>query len=130
MAAAENKQCVLDYLEAVSEGRRADAYAIFAEDATWQRPPSLGGTGFYEGRDAIFDVYFAVDDELFETGTREYDFEVRTAVAEGEHVAIEMHHRGRGPWRSSTSRPPMRPAVSLATAIGFPSRRIHDTTSW
>ena len=93
--ASGNKQIVLSFLEALSRGDREAARAAFHEDATWQYPPSLGGPGRHEGRDAIFDVYFAVDEKLYETGTREYDIEILGAVAEGQRVAVEMRHRGR-----------------------------------
>ena len=94
MTASENKQRVLDFLRAIAEGRREDAMAAFAEDATWAPPPSLSQGRRVEGRQAIFDTYFAIDDDLFETGTREYDFEILGAVAEGDRVAVELRHRG------------------------------------
>jgi len=96
MTPEENKQHVLGFLQAIAEGRKSDAMAAFAEDAVWHHPPSLGGSGQVEGRQAIFDVYFAVDEELFETGTSHYDFEILGAIAEGDRVAIEMRHRGVG----------------------------------
>lgn len=92
---AGNKQIVLAYLEALCRGDRESARAAFHEDASWRYPPSLGGPGEYRGRDAIFDVYFAVDEKLYQTGTREYDIEILGAVAEGNRVAVEMRHRGR-----------------------------------
>jgi ketosteroid isomerase-like protein len=92
---AGNKQIVLSFLDALSRGDRDAAREAFHEDARWKYPPSLGGPGVHEGRDAIFDVYFAVDERLYETGTREYDIEVLSAVAEGNKVAVEMRHRGR-----------------------------------
>jgi len=95
VGAAENKQVVLDFLDAIRRGDRAAALAAFAEQATWTYPASLGGPGVYRGRDAIFEVYFALDDGLYETGTREYDIEVRRVVAEGDAVSVEMRHRGR-----------------------------------
>jgi ketosteroid isomerase-like protein len=91
---AANKQIVLAFLEALSRGDRESARAAFHRDARWKYPPSLGGPGVHQGRDAIFDVYFAVDEKLYETGTREYDIEVLSAVAEGNRVAVEMRHRG------------------------------------
>jgi hypothetical protein len=90
-----NKAVVLGFLEALAAGDRDAARRAFAEDATWRYPASLGGPGVHRGRDAIFDVYFAVDERLYETGTRSYDFEVTSAVAEGDRVAVEMRHRGR-----------------------------------
>ncbi|MGH0033097.1 MAG: nuclear transport factor 2 family protein [Myxococcota bacterium] len=93
-SAAGNKQIVLAFLEALSRGDREAARAAFHPDARWKYPPSLGGPGVHEGRDAIFDVYFAVDEKLYETGTREYDIEVLSALAEGNRVAVEMRHRG------------------------------------
>lgn len=90
-----NKRIVFSFLEALSQGDRDTARQAFHEDARWKYPPSLGGPGVHEGRDAIFDVYFAVDERLYETGTREYDIEILSAVAEGNRVAVEMRHRGK-----------------------------------
>lgn len=92
---AGNKRIVLSFLESLCRGDREGARAAFHEDATWQVPPSLGGPGVFRGRDTIFDVYFALDEKLYETGTREYDIEILGAVAEGNRVAVEMRHRGR-----------------------------------
>ena len=94
MGSEQNKQLVLDYLRAIAEGRTADAREAFAEDALWRHPPSLGNGGRLEGRDAIFERYFAVDDNLFDTGRRAYNFEILSAIAEGDRVAVEMRHRG------------------------------------
>ena len=99
MSADTNKQLVLDYLVAIAEGRTDDAKAAFAADALWKHPPSLGSLGsdgLLEGRERIFDAYFAVDDDLFETGRRAYDFEILSAIAEGDRVAVEIRHRGKG----------------------------------
>ena len=95
MTAEDNKRCVLAYLDALCRGDRDAAFAAFSEDATWTRPPSLGGTGVYRGRDAIFRVYFAADEDLYETGTRHYDIEILGVTAEADRVAVEMRHRGR-----------------------------------
>ena len=96
MSASRNKQRVLDYLAAIAEGRTQDAKAAFAEDALWTHPPSMGNQGRLEGREHIFDTYFAVDDDLFESGRRRYDFEILSAIAEGDRVAVEIRHRGVG----------------------------------
>jgi ketosteroid isomerase-like protein len=93
---AANTAVVVDMLAALARGDRARARAAFADDATWQCPPSMPWPPFYEGRDAIFDQYFAVDVDLFETGVSEYDLEVLNTVAEGDHVSVEMRHRGAG----------------------------------
>jgi len=95
VSAERNKVIVQDFLAALARGDRESARAAFAEDACWRYPASLGGPGVHRGRDAIFDVYFGVDEKLFETGTRRYDFEITSAIAEGDRVAIEMRHRGR-----------------------------------
>lgn len=94
MSAAENKTVVLEFLRAIARGDRESALAAFAEDATWRYPASLG-PGVHRGRKAIFDVYFGTDEKLFDTGTSSYDFEVTSAIAEGDRVAVEMRHRGR-----------------------------------
>jgi ketosteroid isomerase-like protein len=92
---AHNKTVVLRFLEALCRGDRDAARQAFAADASWHYPPSLGGPGVHRGRDAIFDVYFAVDERLYETGTRRYDLQVTNAIAEGDSVAVEMRHRGQ-----------------------------------
>jgi ketosteroid isomerase-like protein len=94
-SAAENTRVVLDFLEALRAGDRERARGSLAEDATWTYPPSLGGPGVHRGRERIFDVYFATDERLYETGTRSYDLEVTGATAEGERVALELRHRAR-----------------------------------
>ena len=93
MGAAENRRHVLDYLDAIRAGDRARAWEAFAEDATWTTPPSLPWPGFFRGRKAIFDEYFAVDKGIFTTGTSRYDLETRNVVAEGDCVVVEMRHR-------------------------------------
>ncbi|HEX5064516.1 MAG TPA: nuclear transport factor 2 family protein [Myxococcota bacterium] len=95
MDAQQNKAVVQGFLAALARGDRGAARVAFREDATWRYPASLGGPGVHRGRDAIFDVYFGVDEKLFDTGTRRYDFEITSAVAEGDRVAVEMRHRGR-----------------------------------
>lgn len=91
MSAAANKKVVLDYLQALTEGRRADARAAFAKDIVYQAPPSMVG-GPFLGVDEIFDIYFAVDKQMFDTGINKYRWEIRNAVAEGDTVAVEMRH--------------------------------------
>lgn len=95
MGPSENKAVVLRFLDALRCGDRDAAREAFSEDATWSYPPSLGGPGVHRGRDAIFDVYFAVDERLYDTGTRRYDLRVTNAIAEADSVAVEMRHRGR-----------------------------------
>ena len=94
MSAAQNKRIVLEFLEALCRGDRERAREALAEDATWKYPPSLGGPGIHRGRARIFDVYFATDERLYETGTRSYDLDVTGTTAEGERVAVELRHRG------------------------------------
>jgi len=91
MSASQNKKTALEFLTALSRGELDRARAMVTEDATWQSPPSLAG-GPFRGREAIFGTYIAVDDQLFETGTRSYDFEILNAIAEDDSVAIEMRH--------------------------------------
>ena len=85
---------VLRYLEALRTGDRDTAKACVAVDAVWDAPPSLGSARI-EGREAIFDKYFAVDEGLFETGTASYDLAVESCIAEGERAAVELLHRAR-----------------------------------
>ena len=94
MSASSNKQTAIDFLTAISKGELARAKAMMTEDATWQSPPSLAG-GPFRGREAVFGTYIAIDDQLFETGTRSYEFEILNAIAEGDSVAIEMRHVDR-----------------------------------
>ena len=65
-----NEAHVRAYLEAIGAGEHERAYEAFAEDATWQTPPSLPWPGRFEGRRAIFDEYFAVDKGLFKTNRK------------------------------------------------------------
>ena len=62
---AANQQHVLDYLDAIRRGDHARAIEAFHEDATWTTPPTLPWPGFFRGRKAIFEEYFAVDKGLF-----------------------------------------------------------------
>jgi uncharacterized protein len=91
-----NKQTIRELLTALCGGDRDRARECFAENATWRCPPSMPWPDFYEGRDAIFDSYFAVDVDLFETGISHYDLEILNMIAEGDQVSVEMRHRGRG----------------------------------
>ena len=94
MSASSNKQTAIEFLNALAKGELARAQAMMTEDATWQSPPSLAG-GPFRGRDSVFGTYIAIDDQLFETGTRSYEFEILNAIAEGDSVAIEMRHLDR-----------------------------------
>ena len=96
MSPAGNQQRVLDYLDAMRRGDHARAFEAFAEDATWTTPPSMPWPGFFQGRRAIFDEYFAVDKGLFTTGMSKYDLETRNVVAADECVVVEMTHRSEG----------------------------------
>ena len=93
---SDNRTHVLDYLEAIKRGDHEAAYGAFAEDATWQTPPSMPWPALFHGRRAIFDEYFAVDKGLFTTGMDSYDLENRSVIAAGEHVVVEMTHRSTG----------------------------------
>ena len=92
----DNEARVRDYLDAIGRGEHARAYEAFAEDATWKTPPSLPWPGFFRGRRAIFDEYFAVDKGLFKTGMEQYDLELTNVVASGDSVVVEMTHRSEG----------------------------------
>jgi ketosteroid isomerase-like protein len=91
-----NVAIVRELLEALCRGDRGRSRELFAEDATWRCPPSMPWPDFYAGRDAIFDEYFAVDEDLFETGVSTYDLEILNTVAQGDQVVVEMRHRGVG----------------------------------
>ena len=92
----ENETFVRDYLDAIGRGDHARAYEAFAEDATWKTPPSMPWAGFFRGRRAIFDEYFAVDKGLFKTGMEQYDLELTNFVTAGDCVVVEMTHRSEG----------------------------------
>jgi ketosteroid isomerase-like protein len=96
MSAAENRERVLDYLDAMRRGDHRRAFEAFAEDATWTTVPSLRWPGLFRGRKAIFEDYFGVDEGLFRTGTSSYDLETRNVVAAGDFVVVEMRHRAEG----------------------------------
>jgi len=91
VSAAANKKVVLDYLQALAEGRRSEARAAYAADAVYRAPPSMVG-GEFHGPDEIFEQYFAVDKQMFDTGIQRYKWEILNAIAEGETVAVEMRH--------------------------------------
>lgn len=96
MAVAENEAHVRKYLDDIGKGDHDAAYAAFAEDATWNTPPSMPWPARFEGRRAIFDGYFAVDKGLFTTGMSSYDLELRSVVSAGDQVVVEMTHRSTG----------------------------------
>ncbi len=94
--ANDNEKTVLDYLSNIKAGNHEAAYAAFAEDATWQTPPSMPWPGMFHGRRAIFDEYFAVDKGLFTTGMDSYDLDITLSFASGDYVTVEMTHRSTG----------------------------------
>ena len=96
MSAQQNQQRVEDYLEAICAGDHERAFAAFAEDASWKTPPSMPWPSLFEGRQAIFDGYFAVDKGLFTTGMSSYDLETTNILSAGGHVVVEMVHRSEG----------------------------------
>ena len=91
-----NEKLVLDYLEAMRVGDHPAAKAAFHADATWDTPPSMPWKSHFEGVDAIFGEYFAVDEDLFETGTSSYDLTTTCVIAGGDHVVVEMDHKAVG----------------------------------
>ena len=96
MSAQQNQQRVEDYLEAICAGDHERAFAAFAEDASWKTPPSMPWPSLFEGRQAIFDGYFAVDKGLFTTGMSSYNLETTNILSAGGHVVVEMVHRSEG----------------------------------
>ncbi len=94
--AAANEKHVLAYLEAIKAGDHPAAKAAFAQDASWNTAPSMPWAARFEGVDAIFDEYFAVDKGLFTTGMASYDLMTNSVIAAGDHVVVEMTHRATG----------------------------------
>jgi ketosteroid isomerase-like protein len=94
--ANDNERAVLNYLGDIKAGKHEVAYAAFAEDATWQTPPSLPWPDKFHGRRAIFDEYFAVDKGLFTTGMNSYDLDITLSFAAGDYVTVEMTHHSTG----------------------------------
>ena len=89
-----NKKVVLDYLQALADGRRADARAAIGDDCIYRPPPSMSH-GEFHGPAEIFDLYFDVDRQLFDTGVDSYEWKIVSAVAEGEVVVVEISHKSR-----------------------------------
>lgn len=90
----ENKQLVLASYAAFGAQKRDEIASFFAPDAEWIVPErngtvtALGRTHGWSGRDAI--VRYLADDvsmRLF-TGSK---VELKTVVADGDHVVIEQH---------------------------------------
>lgn len=96
MSAQDNKRIVLEFLQNLADGHRQEARAAMAEDAVWQSMPSISREPFLN-REDIFNIYFTVDVDLFDTGIASYRWEVLNAIAEDDTVAVEMRHWSQTP---------------------------------
>jgi ketosteroid isomerase-like protein len=93
MGAAENKQVVLGFVEALSRGNIDAINATLADDATWWLPGSLPVSGTHRGKKGIFDGFLAKAAPLFEP--RSLSISVQNTIAEGDNVAVEWIARGK-----------------------------------
>ena len=93
MGAAENKQVVLGFVEALSRGNIDAVSATLADDATWWLPGSLPVSGTHRGKKGIFDGFLAKAAPLFEPGS--LSIQVQNTIADGNNVAVEWIARGK-----------------------------------
>jgi len=93
MGAAENKQVVLGFVEALSRGNIDAVNATLADDATWWLPGSLPVSGTHRGKKGIFDGFLAKAAPLFEPGS--LSIQVQNTIAGGNNVAVEWIARGK-----------------------------------
>ena len=93
MGAAENKQVVLGFVEALSRGNIDAVSAALADDATWWLPGSLPVSGTHRGKKGIFDGFLAKAAPLFEPGS--LSIQVQNTIADGNNVAVEWIARGK-----------------------------------
>ena len=93
MGAAENKQVVLGFVEALSRGNIDAINATLADDATWWLPGSLPVSGTHRGKKSIFDGFLAKAAPLFEP--RSLSISVQNTIAESDNVAVEWIARGK-----------------------------------
>ena len=93
MGAAENKQVVLGFVEALSSGNMDAINAALADDATWWLPGSLPVSGTHRGKKGIFEGFFAKAASFFEPGTM--SISVQNTMAEGDCVSVEWIARGK-----------------------------------
>lgn len=92
MGAAENKQVVLGFVEALSRGNIDAIGAALADDATWWLPGSLPVSGTHRGKKGIFEGFLAKAAPLFEPHS--LAIQVQNTIAEGDCVAVEWIARG------------------------------------
>lgn len=93
MGAAENKQVVLGFVEALSQGNLDAINAALADDATWWLPGSLPVSGTHRGKKGIFEGFLGKAVPLFEPRT--LLISVQNTIAEGDCVAVEWIARGK-----------------------------------
>lgn len=88
MGAAENKEIVRKYFEAVNKGDSETVVGTFADDCVWWVPPGSDMAGTYEGKEAVLG--------LFGQGVALYDpntplkVEIQELVADGDKVAAQV----------------------------------------
>jgi ketosteroid isomerase-like protein len=93
MGAAENKNVVLGFVEALSGGNIEAAKATLADDVTWWIPGSLPVSGTHRGKKAIFEDFLGKATTFFQPNSM--SIQVRNAIAEGDLVAVEWIARGK-----------------------------------
>lgn len=87
--ATANKQVVERFM-ATRFGDQDQARSLMAEKATWFIPGDLPLSGWFRGRDHIFDAYLGTHTDDFETVTSE----IGRVIAEGDDVVVEYHAKG------------------------------------
>jgi ketosteroid isomerase-like protein len=93
MGVAENKNVVLGFVEALSNGNVEAAKAALADDASWWIPGSLPVSGTYRGQKAIFEDFLGQAQGLFQPNS--VSIQVRNVIGEGDNVAVEWIARGK-----------------------------------
>jgi ketosteroid isomerase-like protein len=93
MGAAENKNVVLGFVEALSRGNLDTINAALADDVTWWLPGSLPVAGTYRGKKGVLEEFLGKAVPLFQPKTM--SIQVRNAIAEGDCVAVEWVARGK-----------------------------------
>ncbi|MGH3772434.1 MAG: nuclear transport factor 2 family protein [Pseudonocardiaceae bacterium] len=106
----ESKSTVLAYLDALGERDIDRVRALLAESAEYHVAGSHPLSGVWAGRDAILNEFMLPMARLFDPN-EPYSVDVRTVVAEGEHVVIECLTTGT----TTTGRGYRNPIVAIFT---------------